>query len=88
MFDQAWNNAWWVLALVFCWCWSLLLAATPESAVLLLQVHWWRLVLDEALLVGGGLSSSALMATHLTARHRWCVTGTPIGSGERVRHLS
>jgi hypothetical protein len=47
------------------------------------QVHWWRLVLDEAQLVGGGLSSSAVMATHLTAAHRWCVTGTPIGSGER-----
>lgn len=53
--------------------------AVPQSP--LLQVDWWRLVLDEAQLVGGGLSSTAVMAGHITARHRWAVTGTPIGPG-------
>jgi hypothetical protein len=49
----------------------------PESP--LLQLHWWRLVLDEAQMVGGGLSNVAVMAERLNAWHRWVVTGTPIG---------
>lgn len=53
--------------------------AVPQSP--LLQVHWWRLVLDEAQLVGGGFSATAVMAARLTAVHRWAVTGTPIGAG-------
>ena len=42
----------------------------------LLQLDWWRLVLDEAQMVGVG--NVALMADRLTAVHRWAVTGTPI----------
>lgn len=63
--------------------------AVPESP--LLQVHWWRVVLDEAQLVGGGFSATAVMAARLIAVHRWAVTGTPIGAGgwtdTGVRHL-
>ncbi len=39
-------------------------------------------MLDEAQMVGAGLTSVALMAQRLSAEHRWCVTGTPIGGGQ------
>ncbi|PNH12465.1 Transcription termination factor 2 [Tetrabaena socialis] len=45
------------------------------------QLAWHRLVLDEAQMVGGGLSNVALMAARISATRRWCVTGTPIGKG-------
>jgi SNF2 family DNA or RNA helicase len=48
----------------------------------LLQLHWWRLILDEAQMVGSGLSQVAVMADRLSAVHRWCVTGTPIREGQ------
>ncbi|KXZ46935.1 hypothetical protein GPECTOR_39g429 [Gonium pectorale] len=51
--------------------------AVPESP--LLQVYWYRLVLDEAQMVGGSYSNVAVMASKIGALHRWCVTGTPIG---------
>ncbi|KAA6428442.1 MAG: hypothetical protein FRX49_01318, partial [Trebouxia sp. A1-2] len=51
----------------------------PESP--LLSVSWWRVVLDEAQMVGTGLSSVAVMAGRLHSTHRWAVTGTPIGPG-------
>ncbi|KAL0047258.1 hypothetical protein WJX82_010979 [Trebouxia sp. C0006] len=53
--------------------------AVPESP--LLSVSWWRVVLDEAQMVGTGLSSVAVMAGRLHSTHRWAVTGTPIGPG-------
>jgi SNF2 family DNA or RNA helicase len=49
--------------------------------LLLCQVDWWRLVFDEAQQVGS-LSNTAVMAGYLQAKHRWVVTGTPIGAGE------
>ncbi|GAB4816117.1 hypothetical protein N2152v2_003163 [Parachlorella kessleri] len=45
----------------------------------LLQVRWWRLVVDEAQLVGP-LSASGAMVEKMHAVHRWCVTGTPLTS--------
>ncbi|KAK2077014.1 hypothetical protein QBZ16_005242 [Prototheca wickerhamii] len=47
----------------------------------LLQVAWWRLVLDEAQMVGSH-SAAGVMVARAHAARRWCVTGTPIG-GER-----
>ncbi|KAL3162473.1 hypothetical protein ABBQ32_010136 [Trebouxia sp. C0010 RCD-2024] len=53
--------------------------AVPESP--LLSVSWWRVVLDEAQMIGTGLGSVAVMASRLHSTHRWAVTGTPIGPG-------
>eukprot|EP00798_Chlamydomonas_sp_ICE-L_P012661 gene12660-15894_t len=48
----------------------------------LLQIHWWRMVLDEAQMVGGiNLSVTGRMARKIITQHRWLVTGTPIGAG-------
>lgn len=47
--------------------------ATPPRP----QVDWWRVVYDEAQMVGWGLV--AQMAQRITSQHRWAVTGTPIG---------
>ena len=47
----------------------------------LIRHHWWRLVLDEAQQVSSGFSKVATMAQKIVARHRWCVTGTPLGHG-------
>ncbi|PRW05825.1 E3 ubiquitin- ligase SHPRH [Chlorella sorokiniana] len=45
----------------------------------LLQVRWWRLVIDEAQMVGP-LSAAGTMCERMHAVHRWCVTGTPMGA--------
>ena len=52
----------------------------------LLACGWWRVVLDEAQMVEGTTTATATMALRLRARHRWCVTGTPIG-GRGVEDL-
>eukprot|EP00955_Chlamydomonas_euryale_P002701 28977-Chlamydomonas_euryale.AAC.1 len=51
----------------------------PESPIV--QLHWWRLIMDEAQMVGP-LSQASVMAGRISAAHRWCVTGTPIGVGQ------
>ncbi|PHJ23273.1 snf2 family n-terminal domain-containing protein [Cystoisospora suis] len=43
----------------------------------LLQVQWWRLLIDEAQMVGG-YSLAAQFARALSARYRWCISGTPL----------
>ncbi|CBZ55037.1 conserved hypothetical protein [Neospora caninum Liverpool] len=43
----------------------------------LLRVHWWRLLIDEAQMVGG-YTVAAQMARALSATFRWCVSGTPL----------
>lgn len=53
----------------------------------LLQISWWRLVLDEAQAVSGTTRKAAAMASQLDAAHRWFVTGTPVAAGG-VRDLA
>ncbi|KAF8820230.1 hypothetical protein IE077_003407, partial [Cardiosporidium cionae] len=43
----------------------------------LIGVYWWRLVLDEAQMVGG-FTLAGRMAKQIKSKHRWCVSGTPI----------
>ena len=46
-----------------------------------LQMHWWRLVVDEAQMVGP-LSTAGTMCEQMSAVHRWCVTGEWAGGTE------
>jgi E3 ubiquitin-protein ligase SHPRH len=48
----------------------------------LISINWWRIALDEAQRVETPTASSAKMALTLHSRHRWCVSGTPIGRGK------
>jgi SNF2 family DNA or RNA helicase len=44
-------------------------------------IKWWRICLDEAQQIKTPAADSARMAHKLEAHHRWCVSGTPVGSG-------
>ncbi|ETO25768.1 snf2 histone linker phd ring helicase [Reticulomyxa filosa] len=46
----------------------------------LLQIRWWRLIVDEAQMVEGALKKCTKMTERIAAMHRWAVTGTPIGN--------
>jgi hypothetical protein len=46
----------------------------------LVQAEWWRVALDEAQMVEAVTSNTAEMALLIPARHRWAITGTPIGA--------
>lgn len=48
----------------------------------LLKIQWWRVCLDEAQRVETPTAKSAQMALKLSAVHRWCVSGTPVGRGK------
>lgn len=41
-------------------------------------ISWWRLCLDEAQMVEGSTSKTAMMVRCLNAKYRWAITGTPI----------
>ena len=47
----------------------------------LTSILWWRVCLDEAQRVETPTTSSAKMALQLKAKHKWCVSGTPVGRG-------
>lgn len=49
------------------------------TPVPLLLIKWHRVALDESQMLGSSSNNSTLkMARFLHAKHRWCVTGTPI----------
>ncbi|GKU91240.1 hypothetical protein SLEP1_g5140 [Rubroshorea leprosula] len=50
----------------------------PVIPTLLTRVFWWRVCLDEAQMVESNTASATEMALRLYAKHRWCITGTPI----------
>lgn len=50
----------------------------PVVPTLLTRVLWWRICLDEAQMVEGNAAAATELALRLHARHRWCITGTPI----------
>ncbi|KAK6155990.1 hypothetical protein DH2020_010238 [Rehmannia glutinosa] len=50
----------------------------PVVPTLLTRVLWWRICLDEAQMVEGNAAAATELALRLHAKHRWCITGTPI----------
>ncbi|KIJ39030.1 hypothetical protein M422DRAFT_175767 [Sphaerobolus stellatus SS14] len=48
---------------------------------LLMQVQWFRIVLDEAQNIRNRQTRSSNAVTALKSDHRWCLTGTPIING-------
>ncbi|KAI5272070.1 hypothetical protein E4T47_04677 [Aureobasidium subglaciale] len=44
----------------------------------LVQMHWWRVCLDEAQMVESGVSAAARVASLLPRQHAWAVSGTPL----------
>lgn len=48
----------------------------------LLSIRWWRVCLDEAQRVETPTAASAQMALKLSAKHSWCVSGTPVHKGQ------
>ncbi|XP_065870034.1 uncharacterized protein [Euphorbia lathyris] len=50
----------------------------PVAPTLLTRIFWWRVCLDEAQMVESNFAAATEMALRLSAKHRWCITGTPI----------
>ncbi|WPH03824.1 Hypothetical protein R9X50_00670700 [Acrodontium crateriforme] len=44
----------------------------------LVQIHWWRICLDEAQLVENGVTTAARVASRLPRANSWAVSGTPL----------
>ena len=43
----------------------------------LTQLHWWRVILDEAQMVESGVSNAAKVAGMIPRHLAWCISGTP-----------
>ncbi|KAG4293537.1 hypothetical protein FPRO06_00122 [Fusarium proliferatum] len=52
--------------------------ATDSSRGSLSKVHWFRIVLDEAHDIRNRRTNQFKAVVALSAKHRWCLTGTPI----------
>lgn len=50
----------------------------PVVPTILTRIFWWRICLDEAQMVESNAGAATEMAMRLYAKHRWCITGTPI----------
>lgn len=49
----------------------------------LVQINWWRVCLDEAQMVEGGVSNAAVVARSIPRRNAWAITGTPLRRDHR-----
>ncbi|KAB2010015.1 hypothetical protein ES319_D10G206600v1 [Gossypium barbadense] len=50
----------------------------PVIPTFLTRIFWWRVCLDEAQMVESNTAAATEMAMRLYAKHRWCITGTPV----------
>ncbi|KAB2596410.1 E3 ubiquitin-protein ligase SHPRH-like [Pyrus ussuriensis x Pyrus communis] len=50
----------------------------PVVPTVLTRIFWWRVCLDEAQMVENNAAAATERAMQLYAKHRWCITGTPI----------
>jgi len=53
-------------------------APTPSIPSALQQIHWFRIILDEAHIIKDDKTIQSMAACSLEAERRWCLTGTPI----------
>lgn len=53
-------------------------AQPPRKRSPLVQMHWWRVCLDEAQMVESGVSAAAKVAALLPRENAWAVSGTPL----------
>ena len=49
----------------------------------LVQINWWRVCLDEAQMVEGGVSNAAIVARSIPRHNAWAITGTPLRRDHR-----
>jgi E3 ubiquitin-protein ligase SHPRH len=38
----------------------------------LVQLDWWRIILDEAQMIEGKITAASKIAASLTGQHKWC----------------
>ena len=50
----------------------------PRPKSPLMQLSWWRVVMDEAQMIESGVSKAAVVARMIPRINAWCVTGTPV----------
>ena len=50
----------------------------PRQKSPLMQLSWWRVVMDEAQMIESGVSKAAVVARMIPRINAWCVTGTPV----------
>ena len=50
----------------------------PRPKSPLMQLSWWRVVIDEAQMIESGVSKAAVVARMIPRINAWCVTGTPV----------
>jgi superfamily II DNA or RNA helicase len=53
-------------------------ALLPRDEAALQRQHWYLVILDEAQAIKNPAARATLVACRLTARHRLCLTGTPV----------
>ncbi|KAG0645405.1 putative ATP-dependent helicase [Hyphodiscus hymeniophilus] len=50
----------------------------PRPKSPLMQLSWWRVIMDEAQMIESGVSKAAVVARMIPRINAWCVTGTPV----------